>query len=260
MESTKGAAMSGIVDNPFVVFAAFLVAQWIAAYLGDFVRSRRRPAKEDELADLDIVQTAILTLLALIVGFSFSMAVSRYDQRKNYEEAEANAIGTEYLRADLLPAENAPAVRDLIRRWLDQRIVFYERYGERRIGQVEAEMEKLQAELWSAVLPAASAYPTPVIALAVAGMNDMLNAQSRTQGAWWNRIPAAAWGLMGFIAIACNGLLGSERRRGALLLLVVPIVVSISVLLIADIDSPRGGIIRVLPHNLIALSQSIKAQ
>jgi hypothetical protein len=69
------------------------------------------------------------------------MAVSRYDQRKNYEEAEANAIGTEYLRADLLPAENAPAVRDLIRRWLDQRIVFYERYGERRIGQVEAEWE-----------------------------------------------------------------------------------------------------------------------
>jgi hypothetical protein len=133
--------MSGIVDNPFVVFAAFLVAQWIAAYLGDFVRSRRRPAKEDELADLDIFQTAILTLLALIVGFSFSMAVSRYDQRKNYEEAEANAIGTEYLRADLLPAENAPAVRDLIRRWLDQRIVFYERYGERRIGQVEAEWE-----------------------------------------------------------------------------------------------------------------------
>ena len=148
-----------------------------------------------------------------------------------------------------MPAENAPAVRDLIRRWLDQRIVFYERHGERRIGQVEAEREKLQAELWWAVLPVASAYPTPVIALAVAGMNDMLNAQSRTQGAWWNRIPAAAWGLMVFIAIACNGLRGySERRRGALLLLVVPIVVSISVLLIADIDSPRGGIIGVSAH------------
>ena len=115
--------MSGIVDNPFVVFAAFLVAQWIAAYLGDFVRSRRRPAKKDELADLDVVQTAALTLLALIIGFSFSMAVSRYDQRKDYEEAEANAIGTEYLRADLLPAESAPAVRNLIRQWLYQRVV-----------------------------------------------------------------------------------------------------------------------------------------
>ena len=261
MESTKGAAMSGIVDNPFVVFAAFLVAQWIAAYLGDFVRSRRRPAKQDELADLDVVQTAALTLLALIIGFSFSMAVSRYDQRKDYEEAEANAIGTEYLRADLLPAESAPAVCNLIRQWLYQRVVFYQRKSERHVGQTEAEAEKLQAELWSAILPAARAYPTPVTALAVAGMNDMLNAQSRTQGAWWNRIPAAAWGLMGFIAIACNGLLGySERRRGALLLLVVPIIVSISVLLIADIDSPRGGIIRVHPNSLIALSQSIKAQ
>jgi hypothetical protein len=262
MESTKGAAMSGIVENPFVVFAAFLVAQWIAAYLGDFVRSRRRPAKQDELADLDVVQTAALTSLALIIGFTFSMAVSRYDQRKDYEEAEANAIGTEYLRADLLPAESAPAVRNLIRQWLYQRVVFYQRKSERHVGQIEAEAEKLQAELWSAILPAARDYPTPVTALAVAGMNDMLNAQSRTQGAWWNRIPAAAWGLMGFIAIACNGLLGySERRRGALLLLVVPIIMSISVLLIADIDSPRGGIIiRVHPNNLIALSQSIKAQ
>jgi hypothetical protein len=248
-----------IVDSPFVIFAVFLVAQWIAAYLGDFARTRRRPAKRDELADLDVVQTAVLTLLALIVGFSFSMAVSRYDQRKDYEEAEANAIGTEYLRADLLPAEIAPQVRNLIREWLDRRIAFYEREGERRVGEARAEMETLQGRLWSSILPAASAYPTPVTALAVAGMNDMLNAQARTQGAWWNRIPAAAWGLMGFIAVACNLLLGySERRRGALLLLVVPIVVSISVLLIADIDSPQGGIIRVLPHNLIALSQSLK--
>jgi hypothetical protein len=74
-----------------------------------------------EREDLDIVQTAILTLLALIIGFSFSMAVSRYDLRKTYEEAEANAIGTEYLRADLLPGESVTAVRDLIRKWLDLR-------------------------------------------------------------------------------------------------------------------------------------------
>ena len=66
---------------------------------------------------------------------------------------------------------------------------------------------------------------------------------------------------MGLIAISCNLLLGyGERRKGALLLLVLPIVVSISFLLIADIDSPRGGIIRVLPHSLISLSLSLKAQ
>ena len=70
---------------------------------------RRRPVRKDEREDLDIVQTAILTLLALIIGFSFSMAVSRYDVRKTYWEAEANAIGTEYLRADLLPVESVAA-------------------------------------------------------------------------------------------------------------------------------------------------------
>ena len=250
--------MSGVVDSPFGVFGIFLVAQWVAAYLGDFARGRRRPMQEAEREDLDIVQTAILRLLALIIGFSFSMAVSRYDLRKTYEEAEANAIGTEYLRADLLPAEAVTAVRDLMPKWLDLRVAFYEYHRERQIGQVDAETEKLQTELWSAVLPAARTQPTPVTALVVAGMNDMLNAQARTQGAWWNRIPLAAWGLLGAIAITCNLLLGyGERRRGALLLLVLPIIASIAVLLIADIDSPRGGIIRVLPHNLIALSQSI---
>ena len=110
--------MSGVVDSPFGVFGIFLVAQWVAAYLGDFARGRRRPMQKAEREDLDIVQTAILTLLALIIGFSFSMAVSRYDLRKTYEEAEANAIGTEYLRADLLPAEAVTAVRDLIQNGL----------------------------------------------------------------------------------------------------------------------------------------------
>ncbi len=253
--------MSSILDSPFIVFIVSLIAQWLAAYAGDYLRRRGRAVRKDEREDLDIVEAATLTLLALIIGFSFSMAVTRYDLRKNYEEAEANAIGTEYVRADLLPAADAVTVRELLRRYLDQRIASYLSREEREIGQADIESAKLQAALWSAILPAANARPTPVTALVVAGMNDVLNSQSRTQAAWWNRIPGAAWSLMGLIAIACNLLLGyGERRKGALLLLVLPVVVSISFLLIADIDSPRGGIIRVLPHSLIALSHSIKAQ
>jgi len=253
--------VSSILDSPFIVFIVSLIAQWLAAYAGDYLRRRGRAVRKDEREDLDIVEAATLTLLALIIGFSFSMAVTRYDLRKNYEEAEANAIGTEYVRADLLPAADAVTVRELLRRYLDQRIASYLSREEREIGQADTESAKLQAALWSAILPAANARPTPVTALVVAGMNDVLNSQSRTQAAWWNRIPGAAWSLMGLIAIACNLLLGyGERRKGALLLLVLPVVVSISFLLIADIDSPRGGIIRVLPHSLIALSHSIKAQ
>jgi hypothetical protein len=84
------------------------------------LRRRIRPLKKDEREDFDTVLTASLTLLALIIGFSFSMAVSRYDQRKNYEEAEANAIGTEFLRADLLPSEVAARVRQLLKMYVDQ--------------------------------------------------------------------------------------------------------------------------------------------
>jgi len=253
--------MSTALDSPLVVFAVSLVVQWLSAYLGYFLRRERQSLSKDAHDDFDTVQTASLTLLALIIGFSFSMAVTRYDQRKNYEEAEANAIGTEYLRANLLPVEDAARVRELLKGYLDQRISFYQDREERQVSQIDSDTAKLQVELWSSVFGAADQRPTAVVALAVSGMNDVLNSQGYTQAAWWNRIPIAAWGLMGLMAICSNLLLGyGERRRSMLLLLVLPVIISIAFLLIADIDSPRGGIIRVHPHNLIALSQSIKVR
>ena len=250
---------SNILDNPFIVFIALLITQSLAAYLGDFLHRRRLPIHKDDREDLDTIKTAILTLLALIIGFSFSMAVTRYDQRKNYEEAEANAIGTEYVRADLLPVDNgALSVRGLLRKYLDQRILFYETRDQRQISQVNIETAKLQADLWSAVWPTANAQPTQVLALAVTGMNDVLNSQGYTQAAWLNRIPVGAWAMMGLIAIFSNLLLGYRERRRGLLLLILPIIVSIAFLLIADIDSPRGELIRVSPQNLILLRESIK--
>src|SRR5215510_4035396 len=250
--------MSNSFDNPFIVLVVALVAQWIAAYAGDFFH-KRAPLNADKREDFSVVRNAALTLLALIIGFSFSMAVSRYDQRKNYEEAEANAIGTEYARADLLPAEDGTKLRDLLRRYVNQRILFY--HGDdSQISEAASEAQKLQAELWSRVVQAAAAQSTPVVALAVSGMNDVLNSQGYTQAAWWNRIPAAAWILMGLIAIVSNLLLGyRERSTGLLALMVVPMVSSIAFFLIADIDSPRGGVIRVIPHNLIAVSQLMNA-
>lgn len=254
--------MSSVLEYPIIVFAISLVTQWIAAYAGDYLRRRARPVRKDEREDIDSVQAAMLTLLALIIGFSFAMAITRYDLRKTYEEAEANAIGTEYVRADVLPASDAAGVHDLLKKYLVQRILFYETRDSREIGSIAADTARLQAALWSAVLPAANTQPTPIVALAVSGMNnDVLNSQARTQGAWWNRIPVAAWGLMGLIAISCNVMLGySEHRRRAVLLLVLPAIVSISLRLIADIDSPRGGLIRVVPENLISLAQSLKVR
>jgi hypothetical protein len=188
------------------------------------------------------------------------MAISRYDQRKNYEEAEANAIGTEYLRADLLPTADRSNVRALLRNYLDQRILFYETRDGNALLQIDTTTAQLQTELWSAVRTPAGAQPTPVLALAVSGMNDVLNSQGYTQAAWWNRIPPGAWFLMAAVAICSNVLIGYDSHRAGvrtIRLLVLPLILSIAFYAISDIDSPRRGVIRVHPQNLISLSQTL---
>jgi hypothetical protein len=244
-----------------LVFALAFPAMTLMAWLGTLL-SRRRPVQADARDDFATILAATLTLLGLVIGFSFAMALNRYDQRKNYEEAEANAIGTAYVRADLLPAPDAAAMRALLRRYLEQRLLFYVTRDEQELRQIGVQTSALQAELWSAVRAPALAAPTPVAALAVAGMNDVLNAQGYTQAAWWNRIPLGAWLLMAAIAVAAHVLLGLGARTAkaaSLVFLVLPLVVAIAFFLIADIDSPRRGIIRVVPQNLLSLSHSLRA-
>ena len=248
-----------ILSHPFAVFALSLVALWLAALLGAAL-GRRWKLEDDRRDDFGIILAATLTLLGLIIGFTFSLATNRYDQRKNYEEAEANAIGTEYVRADLLPPPYAARVTGLLKTYLDQRILFYQTRDEHELDQINAETTRLQTQLWLAVRAPAAAKPTPVNALVLAGMNDVLNSQGYTQAAWWNRIPTSAWVLMALIAISCNVLIGYNSRsssRQPVLLLTLPLLGSVAFLLIADLDSPRGGLIHVRPQNLVSLSDSL---
>ena len=248
-----------MLNFPVLMLLPSILLLWLASQLGA-VLGRRRPLKDDEREDFGIVQTATLTLLALIIGFSFSMAISRYDLRKNYEEAEANAIGTEYVRAELLPPADAAVVRDQLRKYTDLRILFYRTRSQDDLRQIDADTARLQGEMWSAVRGPALAERTTVVALVVSGMNDVLNSQGYTQAAWWNRIPIAAWGFLFLTAICCNVLTGYGAHgpgASAGLLWVLPLLASISFLLIADIDSPRGGLIHVTPQNLAALYQSL---
>jgi hypothetical protein len=251
--------MSHIADFPLFVFAISFITLWLSALAGFLVR-KGRPEKDGDREDFTIVQGAALTLLGLLIGFTFSMAISRYEQRKIYEEAEANAIGTEYFRAGLLPAADAAKTRESLGNYLDQRVLFYTTRDGRALQQIDTKTAELQNNLWSVVQTRAGTEPTPVTALAVAGMNDVLNSQGYTQFAFWNRIPFEAWILLAFIAIGCNLLFGYGAHRTSILFIVLPLAVSLSFFLIADIDSPRGGLIRVQPQNLLSLSQNMRAR
>ncbi|HEX8815602.1 MAG TPA: hypothetical protein VF753_08885 [Terriglobales bacterium] len=248
-------------DSPIEVFVVFLILMLLAVQIGVFFRKRRpAPIEAEQRDDLNLILGASLTLLGLIIGFTFSMAVSRYDQRKNLEEEEANAIGTEYLRLELLPGDNTPNLKEQLRKYLEERILFYTLNGE-DLALVNQRTDKLQADLWAGVRGPAMAQPTPMAALVVSGMNDVLNSSGYTQAAWWNRIPAAAWIMMGAIAVFCNVLLGygarGQSKMAGVLFTTLPLIVSISFFLIADIDSPRRGVIRVVPRNLLSLADSL---
>ena len=251
-----------ILDYPLVLFGLSLVALALSAYFGASVLGRRRDPSEEVHDDYGTILAATLTLLGLIIGFTFSMAINRYDQRKNLEEEEANAIGTAYVRADLMPGVDAARVRALLQQYLAVRLQFYDASRAQDLRDIAARREKLQADLWAAVQAPATAQPTAVAALVAKGMNDVLNAQGYTQAAWWNRIPHAAWILMVAIAICSNVLIGygtHGTKAARRLLLVTPLVISISFFLIADIDSPRGGVIHVRPQNLQSLADSLRA-
>ncbi|WP_374547714.1 hypothetical protein [Rhodoblastus sp.] len=250
--------MRPLLDHPTLLCLSSLIVFWLVGLAGYGVQKLARPLRRDEQDEYKIVEGACLTLLGLIIGFSFAMAVNRYDLRKNMEESEANAIGTQYVRAELLPAPAAGALKKALKSYLDRRIAFYAEQDPALLAEAAAHEAKLQAEIWSIVRDSAAAQPTPIVALVVAGANDVLNAQGYALAAWRNRIPIAAWALMAIIAGACSAMLGfGSQRFNAPLLLVLPATIAISFLLIAEIDSPRGGFIRVLPANLAPVAQSL---
>jgi hypothetical protein len=247
-----------LLDYPGLILVVSFAALWFADWLGTRLRARRKSISEEERPDFDVVLGAALTLLGLVIGFSFSMAINRFDLRSDYEEAEANAIETAYLRAELLPQEDSARIRELLRQYTDLRIQFYVN-GHRESEKIAGETEQVHHGLWAAVSKPAQAQPTAVAALAVASVNDAIKSEGATREVWEDRIPTAAWGLMFGIALGCNVLYGyGSRRADWKLSIVLPLVVAVSLAFIADMNSPRGGFIHIQPNNLERLQRTLK--
>jgi hypothetical protein len=250
--------MSNLTDSPFVMLVISLITLSLCAWLGAEVLGKYATRREAEREGFGTVLAACLTLLGLIIGFSFSMAVNRYDLRSSSEAAEATAIGTAYARADFLVPADAVKTRLLLKSYLAQRIEFFSTRDAEHLRQLDEQTTQLQRQLWLLVQATAIQQPNPLTTLTVSGMNDVINSQGNTQAAWWNRIPTEAWALMGLIAILCNTILGfvTVRDKGRGVLIVLPLAVSVAFFLIADIDSPSGGgMIHVVPQNLLSLAK-----
>ena len=160
----------------------------------------------------------------------------------------------------MLPPKLATSTQDLLKQYLDQRILFYSRHSQDKAQEIQQKTDAIEKTLWNDILPTARTNHTATAALVVSGMNDVFNARGYVQAAWWNRIPNTAWALMTAIAVCANILVGFGARnfkKNIALFMIFPFVIAVSFFLIADIDSPRSGVIRIEARNLITLKHAL---
>ncbi|MGB8804431.1 MAG: hypothetical protein WCC93_05865, partial [Chthoniobacterales bacterium] len=155
--------------------------------------------KKDEprKGQIGAIQGAVLGMLALLLGFTFSMAVARYENRRDLVLREANAIGTTYLRASFLPETNAKAMEDLLRHYVDARLSFYTAGSDAaKITLAQGETARLQRELWLHTVDAAKEAPSPITATFINALNETIDLDATRLNALRSRVPGAVWLLL----------------------------------------------------------------
>lgn len=227
-----------------VVSAALLLAVEAGHYFG------RRNSKSRAIESLlEFIPTTLLGLLALLLGFTFSMAVGRFDARKKALILETNAIETAWLRAGLLPDGET------------SRRMLVEYLALRTSAQGGAPLRSAQLRVWQFAEARAKADPNPVSTLFAGGLNAAFDAAAERDFLQQDHVPEVAYLLILVVAIASLYLVAyaygcTQQKRTALWLLAV--ILSVVVTLIQDIDHPGRGLIRVSSQALSDLQNSLR--
>ena len=227
-------------------------------------RARSRSTGRDRIKTGPVVGSSI-GLLALILAFAFGSATSRYDERKQLVLEEANAIGTAYLRADLLPEAERVAIQRILYEYVTMRIEAVQKNKPKEVLERKIlESEHMHAELWSRAVSVASEQPTPVSALFLQALNDVIDLhEKRVTVALHYRLPAVLWiALYGLVALTMvvggydAGVDGG--RRSSTTLLAVAFAFAVVIFLIAALDRPHHQISTVSQDALFDLEKVIR--
>ncbi len=238
----------------------FLAATEIGFRLGRRAHSR---VNADAKSELSILQGAIMGLLALLLGFTFSMAISRYEVRKQLVLEEANAIGTTYLRAQLLPEPERREVSNLLRKYVAARLE-YVRVGleGKKLDEAKREMDAMHKRLWSHAMAVGEQDPRSITrGLFIQSLNEVIDLYGKRLQALENHVPGIIIELLFFIAIIATGLIGYGcgvgGRRNFFVTLATSLLIAAVILVILDLDRPRRGLIKVSQQRLVELQDSL---
>ncbi|MGE0172958.1 MAG: hypothetical protein AB7T49_09240 [Oligoflexales bacterium] len=206
------------------------------------------------------IEAAILTLFALLLGFTFSMSSDRYEARKQAMVEEANAIDTAYARTALLDPVPMLVAREIIRRYVDSRIDFYDAPEGTIKDQVS---ERLQRDAWNIVAEESRKKPTSINATVVTALNNMAEARERQLVSYENIVPFAVDAFLLALAVISMGVVGylngKAKTRHTSLCFVFAVVVSMTLFLLLDLDRPRKGAIKISHESLLRLREVVNA-
>ncbi len=231
-----------------------------------FLLGRRGQSTTDDHSRSQIytIQGAVLGLLALLLGFTFAMAMSRYDTRKQMVLDESNAIGTTFLRAQLLPEPTRQEVSNLLRRYVEARLEFYAAGDDRKkLRGVRDKTERLHNQLWAYGAAMGEKDPRAVTTgLFLQSLNETIDLHAKRLTAMENHVPEITLVLLYFVALMATGLIGYgcglSGVRNFFVTIISSILIAAVILVIIDLDRPSRGLIRVSQQRMIDLRDSLK--
>lgn len=245
--------------RPTVFFLLSLALLWIGMALGSRIRSRRGKAIDEESKIITVLEGSMLTLYGLLLGFTFSMAVSRYDLRKALVVKEANAIGTTWLRSGTLAEPTRTVEQSLLRQYVPVRMEFVSAgHDQVKVQDSLRRTSDLQAKLWATANNYSLDHRDAVTAIFLNTLNDSIDTSEERTAADENRIPSEAWWMLLLVGFAATVLVGLDvRARSRVLQAALPLVLAAALAMTMDMDSPRLGLIQVNQPSFDRLVQQV---
>ncbi len=253
--------MSYQIDYPWTFFTSLLV-QLTGATYGGYRLRRRTAADTDERVHEQIMAAAaaVGVLLSLLIGFTLSMAVDRYNIHRQLVVDEANSIATTELRARLLPPAFSEPIRALMREYVDARVEYGRSgYDNAQLQRAVVRTKELQDQLWQQTTALAREARDPITAIFVNSLNETIDFSEKRLAGLENRVPLPVWIMLVLIGtLTCVVVGGTVRRRYGLAVLISPVMIAVAMGFIADLDSPRTGMIRVSQSSMHRVWQDLR--
>lgn len=237
-------------------FALLMAACEMGFRLGRYAMSSSTVRKGK--SQVSVIEGSLLGVLGLLLGFTVSMAVSRFETRTQLVLDEANAIGTAYLRTQLLPDPSAAAMASLLRQYVDVKVQYANHPDPVELAAVRRKAQELQTRLWSIAVERARTDPNPFIAIQVVqSLNQVIDLDAAGWMAFLNRVPSSViyvnTMVAFFSAILAGYAFGINGARKVLPMCILGIAITVVLGVILDLDSSRRGSIHVSQQPLIDL-------